>query len=133
MEEEKEMIHRPYKLMEGDSVYVRRNDIVSKNGKPYVFYSINLAQKNSEGKKDYFKKEVYFKTGVELNDKTKIKVLNMYERARENGKDKYHPIWGIFINEFEVIEEPNYFEEEDKIEGWQGLSDDDSEIIDPNW
>jgi hypothetical protein len=135
-QQETNRVHRPYKVMEGDLINVRRKDIVGRNGQPYIFYFVNLSEKMKDEEKRYFPKEVYFKKGVTLLDNTKIKVLNFFEKVRPNNQDKYHPIWGIFITEFEVIEEPNYYEEQDNIESYQGLSESEESnigLIDPSW
>jgi hypothetical protein len=130
-EQVEERVHRPYKVMEGDKIVVRRKDIIGKNGEPYSFYSTNLQVKVGE-KKYAFKKELGFRKGVSLDDGTMIKVVEMFEKARFNPNDKYYPMWGLFINEFEICEEPNYFEEEqNNIDTYQGNNETDDVIVDP--
>ena len=129
-EEKKE--HRSYKIMEGDTIFVRRTDIVSGAGKPYTFYHTVIANKNGEGKKEYFRKVLNFKKNVVLEDNTRIKILGMFETVRHNPKDSKHPIWGLFISEFDVIDEPNYFQDKQSdIEEYQDLGIDE-EIV-TNW
>ena len=118
LEQEEQKIHRPYKIMEGDTVFIKRNDVVSKTGIPYTFYSINIPIKLGE-KKENFKKEIQFKPGVDLKDNTKIKILNMFEKVRINQHDRFNPIWGIYINDFEIIDEPNYYEMQNELEDYQ--------------
>ncbi len=128
---EQERVHRPYRIMEGDKIIVRRRDIIGKNGEPYMFYSTNLQMKVGE-KKYAFKKELNFRKDVSLDDGTMIKVVDMFERARFNPNDKYYPIWGLFINEFEICEEPNYLEQQQaNIDTYQGNNDDEDTIVDP--
>ena len=37
---------------------------------------------------------------------------------------RYYPVWGLFINEFEVVDEPNYYEMQNDIEDYQGANED---------
>lgn len=133
--------HRPYKIMEGDVVTVRRQDVVSRNGQPFTFYSVSLSQnviskREGETFREYYKKDLYFKNGVDLVDNTKIKIIDMFEKGRPNPRDKYSTIWGIFVKEFEIVEEPNYYQEQDDIETYQtlaGKEESEMKLIDPSW
>ena len=58
-----------------------------------------------------------------MQNDTRIKILNMFEKARPNQRDKYQPIWGLFINDFETIDTPNYIEQQDNLEDYQGIND----------
>ena len=133
MEEEQtkkeERTHRPYKVMEGDLLFVKRRDGVGKSGVPYTFYYANLPEKEKDGSKTYYQKPLNFRNGVALTDGTKIRVLNMFEKVRSNPLDKYHPIWSLFITEFEIVDEPSYYEEQTDIENYQGLVDDNLEEL----
>lgn len=120
-QEEREF--RPYKIMPNDCVYVRRNDVVSSDGVPYTFYYINIPVKK-KGKAIQFKKEIQFKEEVSLLDNTKIRLINFSEKVRMDKQMKYYPVWGLFINEFEVIDEPNYYEMQNDIEDYQGANED---------
>lgn len=119
-EEEKQQNHRPYRVMEGDTVVIRRTDIVSKAGVPYIFYHINIPVKIS-GKTQQFKKEIQFKKEVSIQDNTKIKILGMFEKVRNDPHTKYYPVWGLFINDFEIVNEPNYYEMQNTIEDYQNI------------
>ena len=125
LEEEQEgqekPFHKPYKIMEGDTVIVRRNDIVSKSGVPYTFYSVNITSKTPKGEKEQFKKEIQFRTGVSIQDNTKIKILNMFEKVRNDPHTRYYPVWGLFIEDFEIVDEPNYYEMQNEIEDYQNI------------
>lgn len=136
-EKEKQKFHKPYKVMEGDCVFVRRNDIVSKSGVPYTFYSINIQSKNNKGEKEQFKKEIQFKQGVSVEDNTKIKIISMFEKVRNDPHTKYYPVWGLFINEFEIIDEPNYYEMQNEVENYQNVGAnaeiDEDGLVEVNW
>lgn len=71
------------------------------NGKPS--YSLGLSKKDKDGKfvNGYIK--VNFKKGVELNNKSKIKIKNAWI---DFYKDNEKTIPTIFINEFDIIEQP---------------------------
>lgn len=133
-EREKQTFHKPYKIMEGDTVCVKRTDIVSKVGRPYTFYSLNIQVKNKDGEKEQFKKEIQFKQGVDLKDNTKIKIISMFEKVRNDPHTKYYPVWGLFINDFEIIDEPNYYEMQDEIENYQNYGEvNEDGIVEANW
>jgi len=139
MEEEQveQKIHRPYRIMEGDAVFVRRNDVVSKTGVPYTFYYINIQIKNAKGEKEQFKKEIQFKQGVSVEDNTKIKILDMFEKVRNDPHTKYYPVWGLFINDFEILDEPNYYEMQNEVENYQNVGNNatinDDGLVEIDW
>lgn len=120
-EDREKKFHKPYKIMEGDTVIVRRNDIVSKTGVPYTFYSVNITSKNAKGEKEQYKKEIQFKSGISVQDNTKIKILSMFEKVRNDPHTRYYPVWGIFIEDFEIVDEPNYYEMQNEIENYQNV------------
>lgn len=92
---------RPYKIMLGDNIIVYRNDV---NGN--VYYKTMVSKTNRDGTKARFYKDLKFKSGVNLQNKTMIKINNMFEDIRENPKDKYNPIFYLVILDFEIVENP---------------------------
>ena len=67
-----------------------------------------------------FKKELSFKAGVEIEDGTRIKVIDFFEDARLDKNNKYYPIWKLYILDFEVVQEASaYRTEQDEIESYQ--------------
>jgi hypothetical protein len=46
---------------------------------------------------------LYFRKGVNLEDRTIIKIKDMFEDVRKNPKDKYTPIWSLFILDFDIM------------------------------
>ena len=82
------------------------------NGKPS--YSLGLSKKDKDGKYINGYVKVNFKKGVELNNKSKIKITNAW---LDFYKDNEKTIPTIFINDFEITqdgekqEEKNPFEE----------------------
>lgn len=97
MEEEQK---RHYKVEAGDVVTVKRQDYGQ-----YTFYKVSLQQKMYDGTKKYFDKNIAFAKGVDIPDKTQIRIKDFFETIRENPKDAYNPIFGLFIKEYEVVEE----------------------------
>lgn len=71
------------------------------NGKPS--YSLGLSKKDKDGKYINGYVKVNFKKGVELDNKSKIKIKNAW---LDFYKDNEKTIPTIFINEFEIIDEP---------------------------
>ena len=92
---------RPYKIMIGDNIIVYRNDV---NGNAY--YKAMLTKTKQDGTKARFYKDLRFRNGVNLQNKTMIKINNMFEDVRENPKDKFNPIFSLVILDFEVVENP---------------------------
>ncbi len=81
------------------------------NGKPS--YSLGLSKKDKDGKfiNGYIK--VNFKKGVELNNKSKIKIKNAW---LDFYKDNEKTMPTIFINEFEIAQEGEKQEEKNPFE-----------------
>jgi len=118
-EEKKEVSRHPYKIMFGDEIIVHRNDIISGENQ-YTFYHTVIKKKMKNGKDLMFKKELSFKAGVELEDGTRIKVIDFFEDARLDKNNKYYPIWKLYILDFEVVQEASaYRTEQDEIESYQ--------------
>lgn len=70
------------------------------NGKPS--YSLGLSKKDKDGKYINGYVKVNFKKGVELNNKSKIKIKNAW---LDFYKDNEKTIPTIFINEFEIVQD----------------------------
>jgi hypothetical protein len=97
MEEEIKPKH-PYKIEIGDEIMVFRNEYSG-----YVYYKAMIQKKNYDNTKDIFYKPLYFRKGVNLEDRTIIKIKDMFEDVRKNPKDKYTPIWSLFILDFDIM------------------------------
>lgn len=76
------------------------------NGKPT--YSVGLSKKDKDGNYINGYMNVKFKNGVELENQTKIKIKEAWLGFNQQEKKTY-PY--IFINDFEIVEEKNQFEE----------------------
>lgn len=87
-----------YKIMPNDDVMVFKNEYGGN-----IFYKVRITKKNYDNTKSYFYKNVRFKKDVELEDRTIIKILDMFEDVRENKNDKYNAIWELFITDFEIL------------------------------
>lgn len=94
MQEEK----RRYKINVGDVFMVFKSEKTR-----YPSYKFSIKNKNYDGTEEYFYKEIRFKKDVDIPNKTKIKVKDFFEIVRENPNDKYNPIWGLFITDFEIV------------------------------
>ena len=99
MEENKPKRH--YKVEPGDNLVIYRQDI---NGISY--YKAMVTKTNQDGTKSRFYKELRFKKGVEIANKTMIKVNDFFEDIRQNPRDKYNPIFSLVILDFEIVENP---------------------------
>lgn len=88
-----------YKIIAGREYTVQRQDY---NGKTY--YKIPVKKNHQDGTEEFGLKQVRFKKDVELQDKTKIKILNGFEDFYQ--KDKYNTIFTLVITEFEITEQP---------------------------
>lgn len=108
---------RPYKINIGDTIQVHRQDVITAQNKHYVFYSTKCKKTEVSGRVGYYKKGLAFKKNVDLKDKTWIKIRNMFEDARVNTKDRYEPIWFLFITDFDIISEQET--EDNVIEAYQ--------------
>ena len=81
------------------------------NGKPS--YSLGLSKKDKDGKYINGYVKVNFKKGVELENKSKIKIKNAW---LDFYKDNEKTIPTIFINEFEMTQEGEKQEEKNPFE-----------------
>ena len=93
---------KPYKINIGDVVTIERQDY---NG--YVFYKIPVSKRTKDGVLNAYK-SVRFNTGIELNDKTTIKIKDMFEDFYM--ANKYNATFTLFISDFEIIKENDYNE-----------------------
>lgn len=91
---------RHYKVEVGDVVTIKRQDV-----REYTFYKIPLVKKMADGTKQYFDKNVAFPKGTDLEDGTKIRVLDFFEDVFTRQNDKYNANWTLFIKEFEIVTE----------------------------
>ena len=118
-EEKEDKPKRYYKIEVGDVIVVYRDDIISGENQ-YTFYSTKIKRKFKSGKSIEFKKELSFPIDTNLATGTLIKVLDFYEDARIDKKNKYYPIWKLCIRDYEVVQEANaYRTEQDEIESYQ--------------
>lgn len=76
------------------------------NGKP--IFSIGLSKKSKDGNYVNGYMEVHFKNGVDLPNKTRIKIKEAWLGFNQKEKKTYTY---IFINDFDMAEETNPFEE----------------------
>lgn len=81
------------------------------NGKPS--YSLGLSKKDKDGKYINGYVKVNFKKGVELNNKSKIKIKNAW---LDFYKDNEKTIPTIFINDFEITQDSEKQEEKNPFE-----------------
>lgn len=92
---------RCYKIMPGDKVIVYRHE-----GNYGPSYKVMITKTKMDGTKAKFYKDIKFRKGVEVENRTLIKINQMLEDVRENPKDPYHPIYSLVILDFEVLEKP---------------------------
>ena len=117
--QEEEKPKRHYSIEIGDEIVVYRDDIISGENQ-YTFYHTKIKRTFKSGKSIEFKKELSFKSDVDLENGTIIKVLNLNEDARLDKNNKYYPIWKYWITDFEVVQEANaYRTVQDEIESYQ--------------
>lgn len=88
-----------YKIVSGREYTISRQDF---NGK--TFYSIPLKKNNQDGTEVFGKKIVRFRNGIELQDKTRIKIISAFEDFYQ--KDRYNTMFTLFITEFEITGQP---------------------------
>lgn len=81
------------------------------NGKPS--YSLGLSKKDKDGKYINGYVKVNFKKGVELDNKSKIKIKNAW---LDFYKDNEKTMPTVFINEFEIVENGEKQEEKNPFE-----------------
>lgn len=91
---------RKYKVMVGDCYEVWKN-----KEKGNIYHKILVKKKMQDGTSKYFYKTIRFKNGVDIPDRTKIRILNFFEDVAPNKKDKWNPYWFLFITNFEIVDE----------------------------
>lgn len=102
MDNTEEKFHKPYRIMEGDTITVIRQDAESKkDGNHYTFYKV--ATKNSKDDEQTYYKSLKFPSGTDIADGTKIKINNMIEYARH--LDRFNDAYYLYIKDYEVIAE----------------------------
>lgn len=99
--QENNMPPRPYKIMLGDSIIVYRTEYNNN-----VYYKTMITKKKQDNTKERFYKEIRFRKGVNLPNKSMIKIKNMFEDVRNNPKDAYNPIFSLVILDFDIVENP---------------------------
>ena len=118
-EQQEDKPRRHYSIEIGDEIMVYRDDIISGENQ-YTFYHTKIRRTFKSGKSIDFKRELSFKSDVNLEDKTLIKVLDLNEDARLDKNNKYYPIWKYWITDFEVVRETSaYRTEQDELESYQ--------------
>lgn len=117
MEENKDYII--YKVQAGYNYKVYRQD---RNG--FTFYKISVQKKLADGQKQYDYIPVTFKKGVDIQDKTVIKIKQAFENIVYKKEDIKHwnPMISIHITEFEVID--------DKIDAYNQSLQEDVDVDD---
>ena len=81
----------------------KNETIFRKDYEGRTLYSIGLSKKDKDGNYVYGYMPCSFRKGVELQDKTKIRINSGWIDFYKNKEDKTVP--GIFINEFDIAEE----------------------------
>jgi hypothetical protein len=102
--QEQEQEKRPYKIMLGDVVTVARNDY---NG--HTFYKIYFRKKVQDETTIEGTKNIRFKGDVDIEDGTKIRILDMFEDFYN--KDRFNTIWTLVIMDYEIVETEKAIEE----------------------
>lgn len=95
--------NRPYKIMVGDIITIYRRDF-DYNGKTIVNYSTPIKKIEYDKTVNFYYKNIKFKSGTMLDNKTSIKINNMFEDVTKNKKDPYNPVWSLFILDYEIVE-----------------------------
>ena len=104
-----ELPKRRYKVEIGDIVTINRTDYQN-----FTFYKIKISKKNADGTFTEGWKNVRFPKDVDIPDKTKIRILDMFEDFYN--KDRFLTIFTLFIREWEVIDdEQSYADYENSI------------------
>ena len=100
-ENQEEYIIRKVNINYNYKVDVRQN----KDGK--IFYKLNIPQKHEDGQITWFKINAIMPPDTELKDGAKIKIKQAIENLYYASSDlkHYNPIYGIYIKEFEVVDE----------------------------
>ena len=117
MEEQQPTRH--YMIEPGDEILIYRDDVISGENQ-YTFYSTKIKKSFPSGKSIEFKKELSFPSETDLENGTLIKVIDFDEDARIDKKNRFYPIWKLYIKDYEVIREASaYRTEQDEIESYQ--------------
>lgn len=111
MNEQQERKNKVYKIEIGDTITVFRRDITYQNGNQQTFYSSAIKQKQQDGTDKFFYKPIRFKKGVEIKNKSKIKINSMFENIRENPNDKYNAIYELFIMDYDLVSDGDAYQE----------------------
>lgn len=100
-ENQEEYIIRKVKINYNYKVDVRQN----KDGK--LFYKLNVPQKQADGQINWFKININMPAGTDIPDGCKIKIKQAIENLYFSASDPkhYNPIYGLYIKEFEVVDE----------------------------
>ena len=98
MEEQQEYIHRPYKINEGDSITIIRQE-ATKGDNHYIFYKVALKNKKDDTQTYY--KQLSFPKGTDLKDGTRIKINSMFECARHI--DRFNDTFYLYVEDFELL------------------------------
>ena len=88
-----------YKIMAGKEYMVFRTENAGR-----VYYKIQVSKKNFDGTKEVGYKNIKFKRGIELEDRTIIIPKAGFEDFYN--KDKYTTIFTLFITEFDIVQNP---------------------------
>lgn len=128
-EENRKANPRPYRINIGDIIKINRQDITY-NNRNYTFYSTTVPIRNSKREITTYKKNINFKLGVEVSNGTYIKINNMREKARINKKDKYEPVWFLFISDFDIVPIQDVPDEEQSLKEYQKQIEDSKVDVD---
>ena len=93
-----ESVKRPYKIMIGDKITVRRSEY---NGN--TFYKVEVIKKQYDKTEIRGEKLLKFRKDVDLYDGEEIIVLDFFEDFYKKGK--YDTFWTLFITEFSKVED----------------------------
>lgn len=85
-----------------DKVRIFRKDKQTKTGSTFATYCYGISSKDTDGNWINGFRDCVFKKGVEVNNKTDIKVNNAFEVASEYNGKTYTK---VMITDFEVINE----------------------------
>lgn len=88
-----------YKIMAGKEYMVFRTENAGR-----VYYKIQISKKNFDGTKEVGYKNIKFKRGIELEDRTIIIPKAGFEDFYN--KDKYTTIFTLVITDFDIVPNP---------------------------
>lgn len=93
------------------------------------YYSLSLSDKKQDGKYVNWYKNCQFKKGVEVSDRTNIKIKKAWFKCNDVNGRKYEY---IFISEFEIVEEQKEQPKEENpfatIDPFQDIKIDDEDL-----